>query len=70
MQVAQYTFQSPSTSAVQVGKLDTSSVKQESKNSQAPNTNETQRKAQSFAATQVKAVIPTVNSNQLLDTYA
>jgi len=36
MQVAQYTFQSPSTSAVQVGKLDPSSVEQEAKKNSAP----------------------------------
>jgi len=66
MQVAQYTFQSPSSSPVQTGKLDTS-VKQEQS---APNTNKTQEKAQSFATTQVKEVTPSVNTNNLLDIYA
>ena len=70
MQVAQYTFQSPSSSAVQVGKLDPTSLKQESKSSQAPNTNETAQKAQSFADTEVKEVVPTVNSNHSLDVFA
>lgn len=66
MQVAQYTYQSPSTSAVQVGRPDTS-VKQEQS---ASSTNQTQEKAQSFVATQVKEVIPTVNTKQNLDIYA
>ena len=66
MQIAQYTYQSPSTSAVQVGKRDPN-VQQEQN---APNTNETQKKAESFAATQVKGVTPQVNANQLLDVYA
>jgi len=66
MQVAQYTFQSPSTSQVQIGKPDTS-VKQEQS---APNTNQTEQKAKSFAATQVTEVSPTVDSSQLLDVYA
>ncbi len=65
MQVTQYTYKSPSTSAVQIGRPDTS-VKQEQS---APNTNETQKKAESFAATQVKAVTPQVNAHQL-DVYA
>jgi len=69
MQVAQYTYQSPSTSAVQVGRPDTS-AKEESSGSKAPNTNQTQEKAQSFAATQVKPVTPAVNSSQSLDVYA
>ncbi len=66
MQIAQYTYQSPSTSAVQIGKRDTSVQQEQS----APNTNQTQKKAESFAATQVKEVTPQVNTNQLLDVYA
>ena len=72
MQVAQYTFQSPSTSAVQVGKLDPSSVKEEKSSpssTPAPVVNETASKAQSFAATQVKEVEPTVTANSI-DVYA
>ena len=69
MQVTQYTFQSPSTSAVQIGRPDTS-VKQESTSSQAPNTNQTQQKAESFATTQVKEVLPTLNQTSSLDIYA
>jgi len=66
MQVAQYTFQSPYSSQVQIGRPDTTAKEEQS----APNTNETQQKAKSFAATQVKKVTPTVNTNQLLDVYA
>jgi len=69
MQVNQYTFQSPSSSQVQIGRPDTS-VSQEKKNSTVPNTNETQVKAQSFAANQTQEVKPTVNTNKLLDVYA
>ncbi|MDF1884103.1 hypothetical protein JHD49_09145 [Sulfurimonas sp. SAG-AH-194-C21] len=68
MQVAQYTFQSPSTSQVQVGKLDPSSVKEE-KTVSAPVTNQTQIKAQNFAANQVQEVKPTVNATSI-DIYA
>ncbi len=71
MNVAQYTFQSPSASQVQVGRLDPSSVKTETTTQKAPtNTNETVNEAQSFAATQVKEVTPTVDSERLLDVYA
>jgi len=69
MQVNQYTFQSPSTSQVQVGKLDTS-AKQDQSNTATPNTNETQQKAQAFVETQKQPVQPTVNTNQLLNVYA
>ena len=69
MQVAQYLFQSPSTSAVQVGRLDPSSVKEESSQSSAslPKavTNETASKAQSFAQTQTQEVKPTVTANSI-----
>ena len=68
MQVNQYTFQSPSSSQVQIGRPDTS-ASQEKKNSTA-NTNQTQQKAQSFAASQIQEVKPTVNTNKLLDVYA
>ena len=60
MQVAQYTFQSPSTSQVQVGRLDPSSVKAE-KTSSLPSavTN----------PTQTQVVKPTVSTNSI-DVYA
>ena len=70
MQVAQYTYQSPSSSAVQVGKLDPSSVKEE-KSSSLPTTatNETENRAQSFEKTQVQEVKPTVTATSI-DVYA
>ena len=82
MNVAQYTFQSPYSSALQVGRLDPSSVKEEAKEEteestsattsqeSAPVVNETLSSAQSFEATQTSEVTPTVESNQLLDVYA
>ena len=72
MQVAQYTYQSPSTSAVQVGKLDPSSVKEENSktSSELPaSTNPTLAKAQEFQATQVNEVKPTITQNSI-DVYA
>jgi len=69
MAVQSYLFQSPYSSPIQIGRPDPS-VKQDT-NSDMPNTtNETLQKAQSFAATQTKDVVPTVTSNQLLDLYA
>jgi len=72
MKVAQYTFQSPYSSPVQVGRLDPNSVKDDSsKNStqtfNAPN--ETLQKAQSFESTQKKDVQTSVTQNRL-DIYA
>lgn len=73
MQVAQYTYQSPSSSSVQVGKLDPSSVQSESnsQSSSLPNAalNETATKAQSFAATQKSEVTPSLSKNSI-DLYA
>jgi len=70
MQVAQYTFQSPSTSQVQVGRLDPSSVKTATTSSlPSAVTNPTQTKAESFSATQTQVVKPTVNTNSI-DVYA
>lgn len=73
MQVAKYTYQSPSTSPVQVGKLDPSSLKESNTKSSnsLPNavTSPTQEKAQSFASTQQTNVKPTVTANAI-DIYA
>ena len=69
MQVAQYTFQSPSSSPVQVGKIDTSAQQEKESQSVINNSNQTATKAQAFAVTQTKDVTPTVNANQLLDVY-
>ena len=67
MQVAQYTFQSPSTSPVQVGRLDPSSLKKEETTSSLPKevVNQTASKAESFAATQTQEVTPTVTQNSI-----
>jgi len=69
MKVAQYTYQSPSSSSVQVGKLDPSSVKSESNSHSAslPSAalNETATKAQNFAATQKSEVTQNVSQNSL-----
>ena len=72
MQVAQYTFQSPYSSPVQVGRLDPSSVENDSssKSSQTFNApNETEQKAQSFERSEKESVKPSVTQNKL-DIYA
>jgi len=72
MKVAQYTFQSPYSSPVQVGRLDPNSVKDDSSKNSAQTfnaPNETLQKAQSFEATQRKDVQATVAQNRL-DIYA
>jgi len=69
MEVARYTFQSPYSSPIQVGRPDPSVKKEESStNESLPD--ETQQKAKQFAATQVSDVKPVVDTQQLLDTYA
>jgi len=69
MQVAKYLFQSPSSNPVQVGRLDPSSLKEESSSSlPKAAVNETANKAESFAASQVKEVKPTVTANSI-DVY-
>jgi len=74
MNVASYTYQSPSPSAVQVGRLDPSSVKEEpkkeSESSSLDTTTQVQKEAQSFEATQTNEVAPSVASKHLLDVYA
>ena len=70
MQVAKYTFQSPSTNQVQVGKLDQSSVKQESSSTSSVNVpNKSVSDAETFKASQVSEVMPSVSSEHLLDIY-
>lgn len=64
MNVASYTFQSPSTSQVQVGKLDPSSVKQDDvkkENNDVSEKDETNKPTQTLQQT---------DSNRLLDIYA
>ena len=69
MEVARYTFQSPYSSPIQVGKPDPS-VKKEDDSTSESLPNETQQKAKQFLSTQVSEVKPTVDTKQLLDTYA
>ena len=69
MQVAQYLFQSPSTNPVQVGRLDPSSLKEESSSSLPKAvSNETALKAESFASTQTQELKPTVSADSI-DVY-
>ena len=67
MQVAKYLFQSPSPNPVQVGRLDPSSLKNEEQSSSLPKSavNETAVKAESFAASEVQEVKPTVTENSI-----
>ena len=73
MTVERYLFQSPSSHQVQIGRPDPS-VKKEDTNSktsteQANIPDQTVQKAQSFQASQVSEVTPTVQSDRLLDIY-
>ena len=72
MQVASYTYQSPSSSAVQVGKLDPASQKEEKQSSQKSldTSTSTQKEAQLLSANQTSEVKATVSSEHILDTYA
>lgn len=74
MNVTQYTFQSPYPSQVQVGRPDPSST-QESNSSDngselIKSTNTSLSDAKNFQTTQKQEVKPTVNSGNVLDTYA
>ncbi len=68
MEITQYTFQSPYSSQIQIGKPDTSSIKSDTE--LPKNTDELQQKAQSFQATQIKEVTPKVEAEAPLDLYA
>jgi len=74
MNVASYTYQSPSPSATQVGRLDPASVKEETsvetQSSSLDTTTQVQKEAQSLTATQTSEVTPSVESEHLLDVYA
>jgi len=73
MQIAKYTFQSPYPSPVQVGRLDPSSLKENSANTNqsdpAALTNETEQKAKNLQSSLKEEVKPTLSNNQL-DIYA
>lgn len=74
MNITRYIFQSPYPSQVQIGRPDPS-AKQDISSSQPDtqilkNTNDTANKAETFLNTEKKDVKPTVNTTNLLDTYA
>ncbi len=72
MEVAQYLFQSPSTSSVQIGKLDPSSKEDTSTKipTQSTSPAKTAGEIMTGKSTEVSVVTPTVQSNRLLDVYA
>ena len=74
MNVTRYLFQSPSSNQVQIGKPDLSSKEEDSsKSTSSFGSAVTAKSPEQWLqndATSVQKVKPTVNSNQLLDTYA
>ena len=73
MNVTQYTFQSPYSSPFQVGRPGPTQkvgTTQQGDAELTKNTNTSLASAQSFQATQIKEVTPTVDSKPLLDIYA
>ena len=74
MNVTQYTFQSPYSSPIQVGRPDPSSQKSETTTGNSSEllkaTNTTVNEAQDFAQAQTTEVTPTVDSPNTLDIYA
>ncbi len=74
MNVTQYTFQSPYSSQVQVGRLDPSSQKSDTLGKDNPefvkDTNTSLTSAKNLQAEQAQEVKPAVNSKRLLDIYA
>jgi len=67
MNVAQYTFQSPSPNQFQVGKPDPSSQKSDATTNSSTSESKT---FQTTKITQTKEVEPTVSSEHTLDIYA
>lgn len=72
MQVAQYLFQSPSTSQVQIGRLDPSTKEDTSTNTQQQSAVPAKTAAEIMTGKSVETpeITPKVNPNQLLDVYA
>ena len=73
MQVREYTFQSPYPSPVQVGRLDSNSVKEDGTKSSGETfkpLNETQQKAELVKNEMSGDVTPTVSQTSGLDVYA
>ncbi|RLA79697.1 MAG: hypothetical protein DRG78_12450 [Epsilonproteobacteria bacterium] len=73
MIVTQYTFQSPYSSQVQVGRPDPSAQKaddaQQASAELMKNTNSSLSQAQSFQSSQTQEVTPTVSSSNHIDIY-
>lgn len=72
MNIAQYTFQSPYPSPIQVGRLDPSSVKNSSNEDTSffNASNQTLKEAQTFENSLKNEVKPAVESSNSLDIYA
>lgn len=74
MNITRYIFQSPYPSQVQIGRPDPSAKQDVSASQQdtqiLESTNDTASKAQTYLNSEKKEVKPTVNSTNLLDTYA
>lgn len=69
MQVAQYTFQSPYSSPIQLGRLDPNSVRNSNAEQSFTPQNETEQKAQQIQSSLKEDVTPSVSANRL-DIYA
>ncbi len=74
MNVTQYTFQSPYSSQVQVGRPDPSSQKSDASQSDGSelinSTNSSMQNAESFQTAQTQEVKPVVDTGNTLDVYA
>lgn len=74
MEIKQYIFDSPSSSQVQIGKLDTSTQKQESfpveNMASTATSNDTLKSVLSSAITSEEKVVTATDSLRLLDVYA
>ena len=70
MEIKQYIFQSPYSSQVQIGRPDPMQKNMQESTSLIQNSNETLKKADTFAQTQKQEITPNVSTDRLLDTYA
>ncbi len=67
MEITHYTFQSPYSSQIQIGKPDVTTLKGDAELPKS--TNEALKNAENFKATQIKEVTPKVDSKEALDVY-
>jgi hypothetical protein len=71
MNVAQYIYKSPSSSAVQIGRLDPNSKPDDvSANKKELHANEITQKAETFQTTEAKKMTQNSTGTKLLDIYA